>query len=340
MISPGFPPDFKLPLETRLAFFASCVFLGLLIWDQSHWWLTREEYNFGIFVPIFVGWVLVERWPAIRNFLVTGRAGTRGADEEESSGREGKKDGWLSGVLEAGAWLVLIGALALYAIGAVLRSSDEAANLPATQAWAWSFAAFLLSSAFIVSRRIGVSGVTPALGDRLKFVGLFVFPALIWMISAPLLDFAERKVSLFLLNRVTDIVSFTFELLNYPLERKGNVLVLPMGQVGVEDACSGIRSLTACLFAGSFMAAMYANRIWKKLTLIFLAMVLAFVMNIFRSLFLTAWAYAHGSEAIKGNFHDLTGYAVLGLTWVGLIILAQILNYSPDIEWEEEGSTA
>ena len=38
---------------------------------------------------------------------------------------------------------------------------------------------------------------------------------------------------------------------------QGNVLALPTGNVGVEDACSGIRSLTGCLFAGSFLAAVF-----------------------------------------------------------------------------------
>lgn len=343
MTTPGFPPNFRLAGEVKLAVAGALTFLAVLIWDQSHWWFTREEYNFGMFVPIFVGWVLVDRWNAIRSFLVTGRV--RREDEPENMDRAGDGDGggaeisrpggW-TGVLEAGAWLVLTGALLLYGVGAVLRSSTEGPTLPTTQAWAWAFAAFVLSVAFLVSREGG--GGTASLRHRWRFVGLFVFPALIWLISAPLLNFVERQVSLYLLNRVTDVVFFTFEILNFPLERNGNVLVLPNGQVGVEEACSGIRSLTACIFAGSFMAAMYASRLWKKLALIFSSMVLAFVMNLFRSLFLTAWAYAHGSDAIEGNFHDVTGYAVLGLTWVGLIVLAQIFNYSPMIEWEDEES--
>lgn len=338
MTTPGFPPNYRLAGEVKLALVGSLTFLAVLIWDQSHWWLSREEYNFGMFVPIFVGWVLVDRWNSIRGFLLTGKVRREGDPEEaevETGGGQGRP-GLGTGLLEVAAWLVFTGALLLYGIGAVLRSSSEGPTLPTTQAWAWAFAGFVLSVAFLVSREGGDGAAT--LRHRIRFVSLFVFPAMIWLISAPLLDFVERQVSLYLLNRVTDVVFFVFELLNYPLERNGNVLVLPKGQVGVEEACSGIRSLTACLFAGSFMAAMYASRLWKKLALILSSMVLAFVMNLFRSLFLTAWAYAHGSEAIEGNFHDVTGYAVLALTWVGLIVLAQIFNYSPDIEWEDEGS--
>jgi exosortase/archaeosortase family protein len=108
--------------------------------------------------------------------------------------------------------------------------------------------------------------------------------------------------------------------------QEGNVLLLPQGRVGVADACSGIRSLTACLFAGSFLAAVFLERFWMKILLVALAMALAFITNLLRSVFLTAWAYAYGSEAIEGSLHDTTGYAVLGLTVVGLFVLLPFFN--------------
>jgi len=108
--------------------------------------------------------------------------------------------------------------------------------------------------------------------------------------------------------------------------QEGNVLILPHGQVGVADACSGIRSLTGCLFAGSFLSAVFMDRLWKKVALVAAALVFAFFTNLLRSLFLTGWAYAYGSEAIEGTLHDATGYAVLGLTCVGLFGLMPLFN--------------
>jgi exosortase/archaeosortase family protein len=102
--------------------------------------------------------------------------------------------------------------------------------------------------------------------------------------------------------------------------------MLPKGPVGVADACSGIRSLTACLFAGSFLGATFFTETWKKVTLVVAAMFFAFVMNLGRSLFLTGWAYAYGPDAINGSVHDAAGYAVLGLTCVGLLLLVPLLN--------------
>jgi len=105
------------------------------------------------------------------------------------------------------------------------------------------------------------------------------------------------------------------------------VLVLPKGSVGVADACSGIRSLTACLFAGSFLGATFFDVFWKKAVLVAASMGFAFVMNLVRGLFLTGWAYAYGPDAINGTVHDAAGYAVLGLTCAGLLALVPVLNF-------------
>jgi exosortase len=156
---------------------------------------------------------------------------------------------------------------------------------------------------------------------------LFVFPSLVWLVSAPMVSLIENAVSLFLLGKITAIVFFVFESLGMAVEQRGNVLVLPTGEVGVAEACSGIRSLMGCLFAGSFLGAMCFEQLWKKIALLVAAMTFAIVMNLGRSLFLTGWAYRHGPDAIEGRFHDWTGFAVIGVTTLGLLGLTQMLNW-------------
>jgi len=46
-----------------------------------------------------------------------------------------------------------------------------------------------------------------------------------------------------------------------------------------------------------------------------------------RGLFLTGWAYSYGPKAIEGTVHDVAGYAVLGLTVVGLLCLLPVINW-------------
>ena len=44
-------------------------------------------------------------------------------------------------------------------------------------------------------------------------------------------------------------------------------------------------------------------------------------------IFLTLWALNYGADSIQGAVHDITGYAVLGLTCLGLIALLPIINF-------------
>jgi exosortase len=318
----------NLSLEQIVAIGMLLGFALYTIWDQFYWWGEREDYSFGYLVPLFAAYVLYDRWPVIQGYLLNGAPSCE-APNAEASG--------LQQLLEWTAFAIFIGALALFAIGALLRSVTGPQH-PASLAIAAGFAGLLLSVVFIMTKE-RVDGQPISLQGRLMLTGVFLFPALIWLISAPMVSVVEKQIRVFLLTKVTIVVFNIFDVIGYEIEREGNVLLLPMGQVGVEEACSGIRSLTACLFAGSFLAAVFLNRFWKKVLLVVAAMGFAVLTNMIRSLFLTLWAYHYGSEAIDahwilplvgdiGSVHDVTGFAILGCTCVGLLLLLPIFNYS------------
>lgn len=304
--------------------------MAFLVWDQHYWWSHKEDYTFGYLVPFFVAYVIYDRWPRILGLL------GKGPEEALPSG--------ILGAARALALAVFAGSALMFAFGAFYRAGAGPSN-PGSLALALGFCGLLLSMVYLNQpERAPEDGARPARGmglrslmrsPRFQVAALFLFPALVWVVSAPLLSVVENNLSMFLLNQVTVVVFFTFDMLGLPLERQGNILILPEGQVGVAEACSGIRSLTACLFAGSFLAAVFLNAFWKKVALVALAMLFAFFTNLLRSLFLTAWAYAYGPEAIDGAVHDVTGYAVLGLTSIGLICLLPVFNLNLDKLAEE-----
>ena len=292
-------------------------FLGFVAWDQSHWWRVREDYTFGWLVPLFVAFVIYDRWRKIRAALATCAA--------ENSPRVA---GWRRAVVwTAGAGVLLFGVL-MFLLGAFYRAGAGTSQ-PGTLAITMGAAGILLPLLFINApepangRRVAAGFSSDA---RVRVVALFLFPVLVWLISAPIVSAVETQLSLALRRHVVTIVAFAFDAAGIPIEQQGNVLALPNGTVGVEDACSGIRSLTGCLFAGAFLAAVFLDRGWKKIALVVLALALAFFSNIARSLFLTAWVYTHGPNSIEGTVHDVTGYGVLALTVVGLLCLLPLLN--------------
>lgn len=301
------------------------------IWDQFYWWGAREDYSFGYLVPLFAIYVIYDRWPVIRSYLLRGEA------PEVVATPAAPVTTVFTQLFEWLAYAVFLGGLSLFAIGALLRSVTGPQN-PASLAIAAGFGGLLLSVIFIMTKE-RVDGQSLSLKSRLMLTGLFLFPALIWLISAPMVSVVEKEIRVFLLTKVTIVVFNLFDIIGYAIEREGNVLLLPEGQVGVEEACSGIRSLTACLFAGSFLAAVFLNRFWKKVLLVVAAMCFAVLTNLIRSIFLTLWAYNYGSQAIDdhwvlpvigdiGSVHDVTGLAILGFTCVGLILLLPIFNFS------------
>ena len=308
----------QLPGSLSAAFALGAGFLAFVAWDQSHWWRVKRDYTFGWLVPLFVLFVLRDRWPAIRVQVTRCAA----AGSPRASGAQC----WLLRAILAGS---LLGGAMLFLLGAFYRAGAGTSQ-PGTLAITLGAAAILLPLVVINAPDPPTATEASLRSDaRLRLAGLFVFPVLVWLISAPMVSVVESQLSLALLRQVVAVVAFLFDLLGVPIEQRGNVLALPRGDVGVADACSGIRSLTGCLFAGSFLAAVFVDRLWQKLAMIAAALGLAFVANLGRSLFLTAWAYREGPAAIEGGVHDFAGYAVLALTVAGLLTLQRLLRLRP-----------
>jgi exosortase len=315
----------SVPIRFAVALAIAAAFVIFITVDQSHWWRLKPDYAFGWLVPVFVAFLVADRWRRIRKILHP--AGPSPLPP------------WLKAVATFAAGAVLGLGLLIFLFGALYRSG-EGPTQPGSFALAAGFSGILLGMIYFNAPDGGVTCAPPAVGwkalgadARVRAAALFLFPALIWMLSAPLVSAVENALSLFLLRKVVVVVSTVFGILGLPLVEQGNVLILPHGQVGVADACSGIRSLTGCLFAGTFLAAVFLDRFWKKVLLVAAAVGFAFLTNLMRSLFLTAWAYAYGSDAIEGRLHDATGFAVLGLTSVGLFCMLPLFRASNWRKW-------
>jgi len=314
------------PAPFLTALLLSGAFMGFVAWDQSHWWSTKEDYGFGWLVPAFVAFVVHDRWPRITAAI---RASVAPGSPRATGGA-----GW---ILNFMTYAALAGGALLFLVGALYRAG-AGASYPGTLALSLGTGVLVLPLLFLnapeptptageVKAAAGGAGKVGVFADgRVKLVALFLFPALVWLVSAPMVSVIENNLSLFMLNRVASVVFFVFDTLGLSIEQNGNVLKLPLGDVGVADACSGIRSFTACLFAGSFLSAVFLDKLWKKVGLVMSAIFFAFMTNLLRSLFLTAWAYNYGPKEIEGTVHDVAGYAVLGLTVVGLLCLLPLFN--------------
>ena len=303
----------SLPLSMKMYAVAFLAMVVAVCMIQSHAWDTRVDYSFGYLTPMFVLYVIYDRFPKIVSVLSTRSTGS--------------SKGLIPIFADLFFGSMFFCGFALFTLFCFVFS----------QTLNWGAPTFVITFGFVFASfaMVYFASSTNAFGEpmsmrsRIKFLSLFVFPCFIWLVSAPLLSTLETRVSLFLLSKVAVVVVSIMDSLGFIVELKGNTISFPTGTVGVADACSGIRSLTACLFAGSFLAAAMLDKLWKKITLVGVSMFFAFLFNLIRALFLSFWAYENGSDSISGFVHDAAGYFVLGMTVIGLLVFVSLFNINP-----------
>ena len=190
--------------------------------------------------------------------------------------------------------------------------------------WSYTMASLALTAAYVL---LGLAALTSFASDAVRLIpcnwnSLSAFG--LWLLCAPLPPGSYFRLSLAMQFWVTKNVLHALHFLGIAANRQGNIIDLANTSVGIEDACSGVRSLVSCVFAGLFFAACLVPRPWKRVLLVVLAVPLAIGMNLLRSLLLTLLAYR--GVNIAGTWHDATGFAVLGVTAAALGGLALLLE--------------
>jgi exosortase/archaeosortase family protein len=147
----------------------------------------------------------------------------------------------------------------------------------------------------------------------------FAFVALFPLISVPLPTGLEQEA----INRLTPMVTLvTAELANLsgiPAFQRGNLIEIGTGILGIDEACSGIRSLQSALLVALFLGEFYRFSIGRRFTLIALAFGVAILSNIGRTYALVRVAASDGLLASQ-RVHD-TAATIALLTAIGLLFL-------------------
>jgi len=303
---------------------------GFTTWDQWAIWSTKDDYSFGYLVPCFASYVLWDRWADLHAIL-TGQRAPVAAPTGRPALRFAQALAFVS--------------LALFGLGAGARAIFGTGIGP-TLAIAFGLTGAALAFTFLSVR--GPAGTTATSEARWQAVGLMLFPAGVWLISGPFLYLVDNQIKGALLTNVTEVVSGLLRANDHVIRVSGNTIVFANGDaVGVAEACSGIRSLSACVFAGAFLGALFLEggfpgALLRRVALIGLAGFTAILLNVGRNTFLTFHALAHGSKSLErdlagvehgqpgfsswGTVHDLAGnlamVAALGL----LIAFVPLLN--------------
>ena len=153
----------------------------------------------------------------------------------------------------------------------------------------------------------------------------FQFPILFFLVAVPWPSGLENLLtqSLMRLN-----VTATVELLGVfgiPAIQHGNVIEIATGSVGIDEACSGIRSFQATLMLSLFFGEVYSLSARRLAFCVLVGFVLAFAFNVGRTLFLTQIASVKGIGAVA-VWHDPAGVTILVACFLCLWLIARGLR--------------
>jgi exosortase/archaeosortase family protein len=97
--------------------------------------------------------------------------------------------------------------------------------------------------------------------------------------------------------------------LGIPASQHGNVIEISTGMVGVNEACSGIRSFQTSIMISLFMGEFYRLSLGRRLLLLPAGFIAAFVFNVCRTTLLVSVASKKGITAIE-TWHDPAGVTI------------------------------
>ena len=179
----------------------------------------------------------------------------------------------------------------------------------------------LLWSLEVIGLTLCVSGLIGGKG----WLRHLAFPVCFFLVAVPW----PTGVEIFVIQGLTRAnTAATVELagwLGIPAIQHGNVIELANGLVGIDEACSGIRSVQATTMISLFFGELYRLGAPRRALCVLAGFVSSFLFNLCRTTLLTWVAAREGTNAIA-RWHDPAGVAILVACFVCLWGLARWLG--------------
>ena len=150
-----------------------------------------------------------------------------------------------------------------------------------------------------------------------SWVRHFFFPTILIFTAVPWPDQIESPLTQSMMRAVAGTGVVLLDLLGVTALQHGNLIEVGTGTVGVDEACSGIRSLQGSLMASLVLGELFRFSLTRRTLLVGASLAAAFATNVVRASFLAASAARAGIGAVE-RWHDPAGMTIL-LVCVGII---------------------
>lgn len=257
--------------------------LWLWLFQHLHYeWTLNPQYNYGWAVPFFAAYLFYNRWR------------TRPAPTEppRRAATAAAAIGW------CGLALLL-----------PLRVVEEAN--PDWRLLSWVFALTVVAFTLSVIFRVG--------GQR--WLTHFAWPICLPLVAVPWLVQGENLIVQGMTRAVASAAAEIASWLNISAYQMGNVIELANGFVGVDEACSGVKTLQGAIMISLFLGELLLLPAGRRAALFFFGCAWVFACNVLRASTLVVIAARDGIPALA-HWHDFVGWVVIGLGMGGLTLVA------------------
>ncbi len=259
----------------------------------SSQWETREQYAYGWFVPLFAAGLFWRRW--------SDRPLPAPEQREGGSPASGFR-------FQVSAFILLL-ALSLLPLRVIFEINRDWPLM------GWLYAGIVVTAtlyAFFLA------------GGR-AWVKHFAFPVALILVGVVWPYRIERGLTQGLMRLDANLTVELLGWIDIPALQRGNLIELSTGTLGINEACSGIRSFQSSLMAALVMGELYRFRLRPRAALILCGIVLGFGFNVVRTLLLSWLANKNGISA-TGRWHDPAGMTITVACFFALWALAVLMR--------------
>jgi exosortase len=154
-----------------------------------------------------------------------------------------------------------------------------------------------------------------------------LFPVLFFLTAVPWPPRFEQPIVSHLMTWVALATTEFLHWFGIEAQTSGAAIALPAGLVGISEACSGVRSLQAGIMFGLAMGEWFLLRPSRRVILLAIAVALALITNLARTLALSLQAEWHGVDSIE-RVHDLIGNIVITTLILAIWVAGKFLASS------------
>jgi exosortase len=296
-------PKFRFQLRGILSWLPAALALGVLWWRLiDHLrveWSLNPQYGYGWAVPFLCLFLIFEKHFRVSEEPVGGHLQPTGATPS----------GPAIGIPD---WAILSG-LFLLGLAYLATRMVQEAN-PEWRLVSWGLAGLVVAATFLV--------VANQSSNHSLLRAFNPTPVLFFLVAVPWPTPVEGPLVQGLTRANASVAIELLGFLGVSALQHGNVIEVGSGAVGIDDACSGIRSFQASLMLALFFAFFYRSGFRRGLLLCAAGAAFSFSFNVIRTTLLTWIAAKQGTQAIAA-WHDPAGVVILLACFISLWLVAR-----------------